>query len=508
MERSIYKELEVARAYEKLRAENGILFYEPHPKQDEFHRAGGFMRRYVRTGNRFGKSHMGVSEDIAWALGERPWYEEDDPARIEGIPQKSNSILVLAQDWDQVHKIFTCYERGQSQGKFFSLLPKDSIAEKPKKSKSGVVSEIKVYSKHGGISTITFDTVKSFQANPMGQESADWDAIHVDEPIPKEMWIANSRGLIDRGGKAWFTCTPLSQGWINDMFVPRRRFREDPTKPIVNGNKWMITGSTYDNPHNKAEDIKEFESTLTEGQRQCRMQGIPLSMEGIVYKQFKHEEHVFSKPPFGWEAMDRPPSDYTVRVAIDPHPETPHAVLFAATSPSGQVFFFNEIFEHCIADRLCDRIADVLVGYEPLVYLMDPAGFIENPTDGSSMANVFDERGMYVEKAPKDLVRGIMETQMILDKRILTPAGARVPKLMFSSHLEETLFEFDHYEWNPKKPNKPIDKDDHMMENLYRMVITGLDYVEEEKQVKPDGLMFNGRFEGSRKFYKNHVLMR
>lgn len=475
------KQINALKTYKKLKEDNGILFYEPHPKQDAFHRAGEFKYRYVRTGNRFGKSHLGVGEDCAWALGYRPWYEEDDPARFAGIPRKSNSILVLAQDWDQVNKIFTNFERGQAQGKFFTFLPKDSIAEKPKKSKSGVISEIKVKSHWGGISTITFDTVKSFMANPMGQESADWDAIHVDEPIPKEMWIANSRGLIDRNGSAWFTCTPLSQAWINDMFVPRRRFREDPTKPIVNGSKWMITGSTSDNPHLSKEAIEEFEATLTEAQKQCRLNGIPLSLEGIIYKEFSHDKHIYHKPPYGWEAVNMPPEDYTIRVAIDPHPSTPHAVLCAATAPTGQTFFFEELFEQMVAKMLCSRINMILVGYDPLYYLMDPAGFIENPTDGSSMAQVFDDEGLYVTKAPKDLQRGIIETKQALTERITTPAGKRVPRLMFGAHLTETLYEFDHYEWDQKKPNKPLDKDDHMLENLYRMVITGLDYIPPEK---------------------------
>ena len=30
---------------------------------------------------------------------------------------------------------------------------------------------------------------------------------------------------------------------------------------------------------------------------------------------------------------------------------------------------------------------------------------------------------------------------------------------------------------DPKKINRPIDKDDHMMENLYRLVLVGLEYV-------------------------------
>tara|TARA_R110000803_G_scaffold136034_1_gene202999 strand:- start:34662 stop:36182 length:1521 start_codon:yes stop_codon:yes gene_type:complete len=501
----VFKQLEAVKAYKRLREDNGILFYDPHPKQDAFHRAGESDLRYVRTGNRFGKSHLGAAEDCAWALGERPWYAKDDPARYAGIPQKSNKILVLCQDWDKVHEIFTNQDKGQAQGKIFFMLPEGALYEKPKKSKNGVVAEVKVKSIHGGISTIYFDTVRSFMANSMGQESSDWDAIHVDEPLPKEMWVANSRGLMDRDGKAWFTCTPISHGWINDMFVPRRRFREDPTKPIIsleNGlSKWMVTGKTSDNPHLTAKAIAKFEMSLTEAQKQCRLNGIPLSLEGIIYKEFTYDKHVFKGCPKGWEASNRPPTDYTIRVAIDPHPETPHAVLCVATSPLGQSFFFEEIFEHCNGDTLCERINLTLIGYEPLIYLMDPAGFIEYH-DGTSMADVFDEEGIFVTKAPKDLQRGIIETKLALAKKLLTPLGNEYPVLMFASHLEETLWEFDHYEWNPKRPNKPIDKDDHMLENLYRLVITGLDYVAPEDSAL--SVEFDGNYSTERKFYANN----
>ncbi len=116
---------------------------------------------------------------------------------------------------------------------------------------------------------------------------------------------------------------------------------------------------------------------------------------------------------------------------------------------------------------------------------MDPLGFKESPTDGSSMASIFDEHGLFVEPAPKDLARGIIQTQMELDKTIRLPSGLRVPKLRFSTYLTETLWEFDHYEWDPNKQNKPIDKNDHMMENLYRLVISGLGYIPPDRSGSP-----------------------
>lgn len=478
--------LEIAEQYAELKAQNGILFYEPHPKQDAFHRAGAWMRRYVRTGNRFGKSTMGAAEDVAWALGERPWYDESDPARYEGIPKKSNKILVICQDWDKVNEIFTNPEPGQNQGKIFNLLPKDSIVGTPSKSKTGVISLIKVASKWGGTSSIYFDTVKSFMANPMGQESSDWDAIHIDEPIPQAMWNANARGLVDRDGKAWFTCTPLREMWINRMFIRDGKIRDFLVNSGENEDMgtWWISGTMHDNPTLSASAKKLYLSGLSESERQCREKGLPLSLSGLVYKSFDYASHTYGfdkDMPNGWASPWTPPDSYTIRVAIDPHPEVPHAVLMAATSPHEEVYFFYEIFESLTADDLVDRINDVLFGYEISRMIMDPAGWITAASDKSCMASDFDRLGLFCDKASKDLSRGILAVQSALVKTIKLPSGLRVPWLRFGKHLTRTMFEFDNYEWQDGGKGKPVDRDDHMMENLYRLVIDGLHYIEPEK---------------------------
>lgn len=78
--------LELERRKLELLRENQIEFYCPHPKQADFHAAALYHYRYARTGNRFGKSEMGACEDVAYALGYRPWIPEGNPRRTLGIP--------------------------------------------------------------------------------------------------------------------------------------------------------------------------------------------------------------------------------------------------------------------------------------------------------------------------------------------------------------------------------------------------------------------------------------
>lgn len=477
---SIYEQKQQLRLLEELNSlknSNGSAFYKPHKKQDLFHRGGDKKYRYVRTGNRWGKSQCGAAEDVAWARGFREWYPEGDEGRYAGIPKRSTKGLIIVHDWGKAEEIFTNQIDGTGRGKLFDYIPAGDLIS-VHKSSGGNLECIKVKSHWGGTSTIYLDTVKSFLQNPMGHESSQWDWIHVDEPIPKDMWKAVSRGLMDTNGSAWFLCTPLNQAWINDFFIPSRRIKLEIDSATSFENKLVIIGSTKDNPHITDEAREAYAETLSEDEIQCRLNGIPKSMSGMVYKafspEFSPEGHVYDSTPKGWVDEVTPPDDYTIRYAIDPHPQTPHAVLFSATAPTGEVFFFREIFEQTMLKNLADQIKNIIGNRFVITSLVDPCAFINNPVTGDTMADTLASNGIVVEKAVKDLARGIIATQAALKKTM--PDGHKW--LNFHHSLTETLYEFDHYEWDSKRENKPIDKDDHMMENLYRLVLNGLDWID------------------------------
>lgn len=460
------RKAELLRKIAQLKEKCGLSFYRPHPKQEAFHRAGEFKRRYARTGNRFGKSEMGAAEDCSWAIGERLFFPKEDEARYLGLPQRPTKGCIVVADWDKATEIFTSQESGSARGKLFRMLPKDSIV-RTHRNHSGAIDKVTVQSRNGGESSIWFETVKSFKQNPMGIESSNWDWIHVDEPCPEQMWKALARGLIDSGGSAWFTCTPIAEMWINRYFLPSVRDELKDDYYIDGSKKWVMFGSSFDNPYNDAEDIEDFADLLTEDEKECRLHGIPTALSGLVYKEFRPDDHVYHKPPHGWKAFDEPPKDYTIRFAIDPHPKEPHAVLFAATAPTGETFIFHEIFDKCLIGQLSEKIKSITEGRFVVKQWCDPIAWIENPVDGSSMMVEFNRNGVFVEKASKDLSYGILKTRQALKNN----------ELYFSAMLRETLFEFDNYVWDPAK-ERPIDDKDHMMECLYRLVVGGLHYVE------------------------------
>lgn len=439
----------------------GLAYYNPHGGQQSFHEAGlRFKRRMVQSGNRWGKSTAGCAEDVSWLLNERPWYPETSPYRRGGLPQHPVKLLTITTDWDKVDEIWTG-QKGEG-GKVWKFLPKDAV-KSHSRNHSGAIDTIEL--KNGGL--WRFDTVKSYMANPQGSESSDWDAIHVDEPCPEGMWKATSRGLMDRGGSAWFTLTPLREFWINDYFFPTEGTRSDV---------WVLRGDTHDNTYLTADSIAAYEADLTPEERQCRIKGIPLHLSGLIYKDFKWDTHVLKDLPLGWELW-MPPMFWPIYVYIDPHPQTPHAVLFATVTPQGRRVYFHDIFDHCSIKDLAKQILSFLKGRQIVWCKMDPLGFINDPITETNMASELSDYGVHAEKATKALAQGILNVQGNLKER----QADGQPALYFSPTCRRTLWEIQRYCWDEKdnKPiNKPIDKDDHMMENLYRAELSDMRWLD------------------------------
>lgn len=513
----LQEENERLRRVKDLRAAYGLHFYRPHWKQHKFHTSQA-TGRYGRTGNRFGKSEMGVAEDSAMAIGGRLWYRSDfdikdgagvvreqhrgaefkaktgrdHPYVTMGIPQRPLKILILCENWKKAKSVFTNRDGSPDmQGKLFRLIPAENIG-KITRSTGGDIVQIEVKRPKefgGGCSIIRIDTVQSYKNSPQSAESDDWDVIHVDEPCPEEMFLAHARGLMDRNGRYHFTCTPITEMWINDRFTPSGRsvmaddidleFSEQVDDQSI--TKYIITGSIYDNPYRSPQGVAEFISGLSDEDKACRIHGYPRALAGAVYKEFIFDVHVLCNKPKDsngkpWKEYWTPPLDATIRVAWDVHgAKRPQAILLVATMPDGTVIVYDEMFYEPLIKPNAELLKRKLAPYFVADMLIDPRACIVNPVTGTTdVLDALAEFDLYFDKGSKDMMAGISATkERLLERHIVT----NLPTIYFSPKLKETLFEFSHYVYDLEK-NEPIDKDDHMMENLRRLILNGLEYVE------------------------------
>jgi hypothetical protein len=481
------RELALERKAKFLREENLIYFYSPHPKQVTFHSNANFHYRYARTGNRFGKSEMGAAEDVAYALGFRPWIPEGNPLRTLGIPQYPTKGLIVTTDWDKSTEVFTELEPPQI-GKLFKYIPKHRLG-RPTKNHSGAIDRIPVRHQSGGWSLIRLDTVKSYKQNPTGQESGDNDWIHVDEPIPEGMWKAVARGLVDRKGHAWFTCTPIEEPWLDLAFIPDLQDQTSadvPTTAFPETSRFIMTGTMDDNPYNDPESIALYMSFLTDEEKDARRRGIPLAYSGLVYKEFIWDEHVYQDADGPWKKTWTPPADHCIRIAVDYHFRKNDAVLFTAISPPPEerIYIYHEIWKQLLVRDEVDEIKynlrdkdGVEREYQPV--LMEPLAETPNKVTDITPMDEYRRCGLAVLPATKDPVNGVRAVKALLKMR--DKKGRAVVQI--SPLCRRFLFEIARgFVWDGDQ-NKPIKKNDDMMENFYRLALHGLTYVEPSSAV-------------------------
>ena len=467
------RELALEKRRVELLRENQITFYSPHEKQAAFHTNAHFRYRYARTGNRFGKSEMGAAEDVAFALGYRPWIPEGDSLRTLGIPSHPTKGLVVTTDWDKSKEVFTEQE-GTNVGKLIKYIPRSALGQ-PTRNHSGAIDRIPVKHISGGWSVIHLDTVKSYKQNPLGQESSVWDFCHIDEPCPEGMWKAIARGLVDRGGRGWFTCTPLTEPWIDDAFVPDLgQDRGLDATTFESGDRWMMTGSMSDNPFNSAEDIASFMAWLTDDEKDARLHGLPTSFAGLVFKEFSWNAHVRAEPPPCWKDWDSPPKDNCIYYSIDYHFKKNDAVLFVAVTPQDQIFVYGELWQQMLLEDEVKEIHRVLNGHPAQPGVVDPLASTPNKMTETTAMDEYRRLGLAVIPATKDPVNGIRAVKALLKGRDKNGQ----PYIFFNPTLRRTLFEISRgFVWELDE-NKPVKKNDDMMECLHRLVLQGLTYIE------------------------------
>lgn len=478
------RQVEIQRELIKRVKENGVAFYRPHYFQHLFHSSPA-KRRGAFTGNRFGKSKMDGAETVAWALGERPWYKAsfpiygveikngvrtrvikafhegrlDHPLVRQGIPAYPTKQLIVCANWDKVDEIWTS-QSADRPGYIWQFLP---------------VGYAKGYVNHAGTianivcnngAVIDFMSVDAFKKNSMVAESSDYDRVVFDEPAPRKLWKGVARGLVDRNGQADFALTALSERWIPEKFDGDPNVKspgDEDDRPFRVEIRYSFQASMLDNPHLTDQAIADYENELTEDEKQCRINGIPLEYSGLIYKEFKKDIHVLKDVPEGWSDFSLPPKSFILHCRVDTHPVKPHAVMFAAVGPSEIPIICHEIYEACDADTLCERINAYVkltgcflgsLKVEPGAWIADPA------TKRASIASYFFKHNLLPVKAVKDLKTGI----------IVTRAAFKNQKVFLTPNCRRFLYEIAHYRYDPETGN-PIDEDDHMMENLYRLLI-------------------------------------
>ena len=212
----------------------GIEFYIPNAIQYAAHNSLAKIICIVK-GNRLGGSTFGACEVVFHITKNYPdWYPKK-----RRFPNRPLKIRIAT---DRFFKIDSVIEP-----KLREYMPAREIV-RVRRSPQGYIS--KLHTRDG--SMIEFLTSEQDQ---MAWEGQDLDFFWGDEPQKRSHWIATKRGLLDRGGYAVFTFTPLIEPWMKEELVDKADGKLiEVFYGTTRDNLFDIKGNTI----LKEEDIKEF----------------------------------------------------------------------------------------------------------------------------------------------------------------------------------------------------------------------------------------------------------
>lgn len=428
-----------------------------HKQQVLFHKDKSLIR-VVSGGNRSGKSTAGINEDVAHALGYRPWLPETDPDYKVNVRVPNKGLICGESFGEQVAKVLVPKLLGDPDRGVPGAIPTDMVAW-TKKNPAGIVTTIQITNG----STIF---LQSYDQDVDLFESADYDWFHPDEPPPRSIWVAVQRGLADRRGRTWMTMTPLKEPWIFDEVYSRK----DVGLYYFDIEDNLGYGLTR-------EGIDQFAASLTEDEKEARLRGRYFHLTGLVYKSYAkmHRLKRF-KIPHHWGLWFH----------VDTHPRTPHHAVWIAVSPEQKKFVCGELKNRDKANRV-DVFADACKVYEKqmfdrkpdeIVRLIEPGSQAPDPLmDGHSIWDAFAARGLRCRPGSKNRDSGIL----LLQKELMhDPETGTFPMIFFFDDLEGVHREMTHYIWDDwaKKAGEgktekqvPKDKDDHFIEGIHRILL-------------------------------------
>lgn len=460
-EERVRKEVEALSNVEAYRAANRIEFFDtkpnpgPNPLQAELLEAwiDPNLKVFTYTGaNRIGKTTILTLIAESIVFGKFLW----DDTKLHFKHTMPRKVRIIGQDWEKHIKTVLLPELDKWWPKSRPL--------KKKKNNQGV-DALWTDLKTGG----------SIEIMSNGQESdlhEGWagDGVLYDEPPRRDIRVANARGLIDRGGKELFAMTLLKEAWV-DREVIKKVLEDGRPDPSV----FNVTGDIYSNVGFgiEKEEVEQFASILTDDEKSARIHGIPSYMSGLIYSAFSRKYR-----NRGGHLVERfqIPLDYMVDIAIDVHPREKQAVLFTATDGKNDRYICDEIWDHGNAKWIAESILRKIHyhSYRVNRIIIDPLAKGDSNNDESMyeiISRILLDKGYILETATKDKEQGILEVKTHLK------GPNNQPSLFFFDDMVRTIYEIEGYMWD-KDTQKPQDKDDHMMENLYRTLLLNTQFSE------------------------------
>ena len=332
------------------------------------------------------------------------------------------------------------------------------------------------------------DTGHKFELMTYEQSTSEFESATLgwawfDEPPSLAIFKATVARM-RLGGIIFITATPLmGSAWMYDHIL---NYKGDQK-----GQRDFIEADVEDNciEHGvrgilKHRNIEKMIAEYNEEDKQARVHGKFHHLVGLVFKNFNRKIHIIK--PFYISKKD-----FVVVEALDPHPRVQDAVLWLATDNKGNKFVVDELFGFFKTRELASRVLSKSDKFRLEKRIMDPAGFVEDkhqedPT-ASTLAARLNKYGLEYERATKNRTSADRRIKDALDYEMSGDEMLVAPELYIFDTCLRTIWELEHYQWDEWRGvtaerkgarEKPMDKDDHMIENLGRLLVQEIPFTQ------------------------------
>ena len=426
--------------------------YRPNKGQDAVHRDAKPIR-IVAAANGGGKSTLAVQEVLWWATGYNPLLDT-----FSKVPA---TIVVLLDSPLKVDKVWLTEIR-----KWFPL-DEDCVL-----SKNGKPYVDEVTFKNGSKILFLFH-----QQEDLVFEGIQLDYLVADEPFPRRIWIALTRGARKKNTKPRFLIigTPIGQPWLYDELWKRSATGE---RDDIGIHRFGIEV----NRSNLADGyIEQFSRNLTEQEKLVRLEGHFSHLEGLALAHlFDRSCHIV--PRFEW------PRGKPVVLVIDPHFSKPHTAALIGATGDGRIYYIKEMSSKNPAGRFSEELKTFYRGYKIIDYVIDSLGETQG-TGGSgnkSFSEVLRDNGVpvrstdFADKNDEDFVQRIQQVLEVPDTK--DNFGRQTPKLAIMDGNEAIVHDIETVSWvkyrnqEGYKPKLDISSKDYLSLLKYALA-TNLAYV-------------------------------
>lgn len=316
--------------------------------------------------------------------------------------------------------------------------------------------------------------IMSYDQDPKEFESATIGLIWFDEPPPERIYKA-SVARLRKGGEMFITATPLmGSAWMYDHIICNK-FHAKGQRTYIEADVESACIEHGERGFLKHSNIEKMIAEYSEDEKQARVLGKFAHLTGLVYKQWDRRVHVIR--PFQITQQD-----YCVYEMIDPHPRNNDAVLWIAIDKYGQKFVCDELWLKCQGgtEELAQRIKQKAEQYRVVRRLGDPSMFITDQHSEKSLSTRLSDFDLKYLPATKTRTAS---NQRLGDALNFIKRGEefiKTPEIYFFDTCQQSIYEMEHWRWDEwtgktgddkDKKEKPINKDDHFIENLGRCLI-------------------------------------